>query len=249
MTASTVEVFHAPDLVELFAAEPDLLAVADAIALTQQPAPTRLHRRRWLLLAAAAVVAVAIAAPAFGVAHLVVDFFSSPPAPHVSVVSFGQLEVEAPTGMNPQVASDEARRVAQYQLADGSTVSLSVAPTSSGGFCEEFSGFAETCDAARQNPIDLGFAAKTLPGGPAIIFGDVLSPDAVRVEVSLTDGEIVPVALVRVSEPINASFYFLQIDPALRPVSGRAFDTAGNIVASYDLPTGTPSSPRPTTAP
>jgi hypothetical protein len=249
MTGSTVEVFHAPDLVELFAAEPDLLAVADAIALTQQPAPKRLYRRHWLLLAATAVIAVTIAAPAFGVVQLVVDFFSSPPAPHGTVVSFGQLEVEAPTGMDPQVVAAEARRVAQFRLTDGSAVSLLVAPTKQGGFCEEFSGFEEGCDAAREIPFGLGFAAKALPTGPAIISGSVLSPKVVRVEVTLSNGHTVRPALTRVSEPINASFYFLEIDPALRPVSGRAFDPAGNIVASYDLPTGTPPSPLPATAP
>lgn len=232
MSARTVDVFQASDLMELLAAEPDLLAVADAIALTQEPAQTRRLGRRSVLFAAAVVLVVALASPAFGVVQLVVDFFSSPPAPHATIVSFGDVEAGAPDLMDPHVAPGEARRVAQFQISDGSTVSLSVVPTKSGGFCEEFSGFAETCDAARQVPIDLGFAAKRLPGGPAIIFGSVLSPVAVRVEVTLSDGQTVQVPLTRVSAPINAGFYFLQIDPSQGPISGRALDEAGNVVAS-----------------
>jgi hypothetical protein len=240
VSASTVEVFHAPDLLELFATDPDLLAVADAVAVTQPAPQERRHRRRLLLLTAAAVLAVAVAAPAFGVVHLIADFFSSPPAPHDTIVSFGQLEADAPKGMDPQVAAGEARRVAQFHLADGATVNLLVAPTKQGGFCWEWSGFDLSCDAAREVPIGLGFAAKFLPDGPAIISGSVLSPDAVRVEITLSDGHTVQLPLTRVSAPINASFYFRQIDPALRPVSGRALDAAGRIVASYELKAGAP---------
>jgi hypothetical protein len=188
-----------------------------------------------------------VAAPAFGVVHLIVDFFSSPPAPHNTVVRFGQLDGDAPTGMNPQVAAGEARRVAQFQLANGSIVKLLVAPAKQGGFCWELSGFGAGCDAARKIAIDLGFAAKRLPAGPAIISGSVLSPDAVRVEITLSDGDTVQPPLTRVSAPINASFYFLQIDPALRPISGRAFDAVGNIVASRESVAGTPSALSPPT--
>jgi hypothetical protein len=238
VSASRVEVFHAPDLLELFATDTDLLAVADAIAVTRAAPQTRHYRRRVLLLAAATVLAIAIATPALGVVHLIVDFFSSPAAPQHTVVNFAQMEADAPNGMDPQVAAGEARRVAQFRLTDGSTVSLLVAPTKRGGFCEEFSGFGAGCDAARELPFGLGFAAKRLPSGPAIIYGSVLSPDAVNAEITLSDGHTLQLPLTRVSAPINASFYFLQIDPALRPVSGRALDAAGRIVASLQPPSG-----------
>jgi hypothetical protein len=55
-----VNVFREPDLVALLADEPELLAVADAIAATR---PVRRHRRAWpAVLAAAAGLAVVLAA-------------------------------------------------------------------------------------------------------------------------------------------------------------------------------------------
>jgi hypothetical protein len=101
MNASTVEVFHAPDLLELLAPDPDLLAVADAIAVTRPAPHARRHRRRLLLLAAAAILAVAIAAPAFGVVHLIADFFSRGRLPRDDCV--------LPSSMRPTVATRRSR--------------------------------------------------------------------------------------------------------------------------------------------
>jgi hypothetical protein len=60
MSASAVDVFYEPDLLELLGEEPELLAIADAIAQTQ----TRARRRSWLpravSLGAAAAAAVAL---------------------------------------------------------------------------------------------------------------------------------------------------------------------------------------------
>ncbi|HEY2939427.1 MAG TPA: RNA polymerase sigma factor [Gaiellaceae bacterium] len=65
VSASTVDVLYEPDLLELLGDEPELLAIADAIAQTQ----TGSHRRSWLPRAAvastalAATVALLVAAP------------------------------------------------------------------------------------------------------------------------------------------------------------------------------------------
>jgi hypothetical protein len=165
-------------------------------------------------------------------ARTVIDFVSSPPAPAVAIKNFADLDVGAPKGMATGVTSAQARQVNEFTLADGSAVALLVAPTRSGGFCEEYAGFAETCDTGRDNPIDLGFAAKRIPQGPAILFGAVLSDQATHVQITLSDGSVIDLPLLRVGPPINASFYFKQVDPAVTPVSGSALDSAGEAVAS-----------------
>lgn len=230
------------ELLEMLAPDPGLLAIADALVATDSrrrhssfaSAPHR-HRRHMLLLAAAVAVAIAVVAPAFGVGQALIGFFTTAPAPHDTVLSFDGLDVEAPAGMQPNVVAADARRVARYTLSDGTPVNLDVAPTKSGGFCELLSGFEEGCDARREIPIALGFAAQTLPAGPAVIYGSVLGTEATAVTVTLSSGQTLDLPLTRVSAPITAGFFFAQVDPSTRPVAAVSRDAAGNVLATFQL--------------
>jgi hypothetical protein len=222
-------VFEDRELLELFNDEPELLAISDAIAATQRSVHGRSRRSKSLMIAVAA--ALLLAAPAYALVRLVVDFDSSPPASALVVKQFSSLDPSAPRGMTTGVISGSARAVASFPLADGSKVVLSVAPTKSGGFCEDW-GIAETCDASRATPMDLGSAAWRIPQGPAFVFGDVLSPDAVQVELRWSDGRTVRVPLTRVSPPIDASFYFYALRKAGdNPDAAVALDPNGTVVA------------------
>jgi len=227
-------VFADRELVELLEHDPELLAIADAISATQHSVRRISRNRKALLVAVAAVLL--LAAPAYALVRLVVDFNSSPSASAVVVKGFSDLDATAPDGMNPTVISGSARKVGSFALADGSKLILSVAPTKSGGFCEDWGNIAETCDASHTTPMDLGNAAWRIPQGPAFVFGDVLSPDAVQVELRWTDGRTVRVPLTRVSPPIDASFYFYALPTAGdNPVAAVALDEADSVVAEQHL--------------
>jgi hypothetical protein len=222
------------ELVELLEHDMELLAIADAISDTQRSVARPSRNRKALLVAVAAVMLVA--APAYALVRVVIDFNSSPPASALVVKQFSYLDATAPEGMNPNVLSGSARKVSSFALTDGSTVVLSVAPTKSGGFCEDWGKLAETCDASRTTPMDLGAAAWRIPQGPAFVFGDVLSQDAVRVELRWAYGRLVRVPLTRVSTPIEASFFFYALDVAGdNPTSAVALDPSGTVVAEQHL--------------
>jgi hypothetical protein len=229
MTA-TASIFADQELGHVLADDPELLAIADAIAQTQRRARnTKSPRRRMLLVAA--LLTLLLAAPAYALVRSIIEFGSKPPADGIVVKQFGYLNEAAPSGMNPAVIEGAARHVADYTLADGRKLALSIAPTKTGGFCEDWGNFAETCDATRAVPIDLGRVAGRIPQGPAFAFGSVLDPAATNVDLRWADGRTVQVPLVRVSAPINASFYFYALAVDDWPVTATATDADGQVVA------------------
>jgi hypothetical protein len=239
--STAAPIFLDAEIREVLGHDPELLAIADAIAETRPLGRGIFRRYHPVLIAAAAVLL--LAAPAYALLRSVVNFSASPPAASTVVKQFGYLNEAAPIGMSPAVGNGQARHVADFTLSNGSTLALSVAPTQGGGFCEDWGGLAETCDAARANPIDLGKAAK-LPDGPIFAFGDILSGDAARVELRWRDGRTVQVPLIRVSSPIDASFYFYPVATTDDwPVSATAITADGKFVAQS--PPTTPSRTTP----
>jgi hypothetical protein len=88
MSARRVNVFEEADIVEVLRS-PELLAVADAIAVTQRPCRSGVWK--WQILVAVAASALALlAAPASALVQIVSELFSGPApsgtAPHVRMV-------------------------------------------------------------------------------------------------------------------------------------------------------------------
>ncbi|MGH3008358.1 MAG: hypothetical protein ACRDLM_02965 [Gaiellaceae bacterium] len=201
----------------------------------------RLPRRRALLLVgAAAVVVLAIAVPAFGLAHSMVDWFSAAPAPEPAQRSFQSLDIGAPAGMAPGV-SGPARSVIDARV-NGKDVHLWVAPTASGGFCLLLENSGGGCDRDRQLPIAL-----VLDGGteeiPPVVFGDALPSGVDHIQVAFANGQSVSIPVVYVSPPIDASFFVYQLSgtgshPADWPATFDAIRSDGTVVASTTMGKG-----------
>jgi len=232
---TTVPVYAQSDIWELLGDDPELLAISDAIAETQRRPSRRagfLHARSGLLVAAALLVLVAV--PAYALVRAgIIDFASSPTSPNPVVEVFRYLDEAAPAGMAPGVSA-APRHVADFTLADGSSVALSVAPTKTGGFCMFWDAMAGTCVAADGDAINLGSAAWRIPeAGPDFAYGDVRSAEAVAVELRWTDGHTVRVPLIRVSPPIDASFFLYSLrSPDDTPLTASALDSSGKIIAT-----------------
>lgn len=199
----------------------------------------RLPRRALILSGAAVIASLAIALPAFGLAHGVIDFFAAPAAPSAAQKSFTSLDVGAPAGMAPGV-SGPARSVMQATV-DGRTVQLWVAPTQAGGFCVQLENFGGGCDRDRTLPINISLSAHT-PSSPVVLSGDVLSPDADHLELHYADGDSISIPLVHVSPPIDAGFFvYVLPDTTLQtgkwPTTVDAVSADGSIVGSTPFPT------------
>lgn len=239
--SQTVDVFSDGELIEMFAQEPELLAICDAIAQTRPVSRRRLSRRTTIVLAAAIALA-ALTAPALAVTRVVIDFFSSPAAPRATVVSFAQMSAGAPEGMDPRAIGGEARTISRGHVADGKPVTLSLAPTTEGGFCYLVGfgsvGGAGGCDATRALPFAPGFAAERYPQGPAIVYGYILNQLATVAEIHTSDGTTTRLPLLRVSSPIDASFYVGEIPTTAQafPLTTSILDPDGKVIASKTFP-------------
>jgi hypothetical protein len=239
--SQAVDVLRDGELIEMFAQEPELLAICDAVARTRPMLRRRLSRRTTIVLAAAVALS-ALTAPALAVTRAVIDFFSSPAAPRATVVDFTQMSVGAPEGMDPRATGSEARTISRGHLADGRPVTLSIAPTTEGGFCYLVSfgsvGRAGGCDARRTLPFSPGLAAERYPQGPAIVYGSVLNPLATVAEIHTPEGTTTRLPLLRVSSPIDASFYVGEIPTPAQafPLTTSILDPDGKVIASKTFP-------------
>lgn len=163
-------------------------------------------RRRFALVAGAAILSLAVAVPAFGLSQAVTNWFGAPTAPASTQESFASLDVGAAPGMSPNVSSP-ARSVTQTSIA-GQVANLWVAPTQSGGFCMELGSYAMGCDRDRSLPM-AWLRAGTSAG--SVLFGDVLSSQADHLELRYASGDKIIVPMTHVSEPIDASFFVYEV--------------------------------------
>lgn len=196
--------YRDPELVDLLRDDPALLAIADAIAETAAEGGPR-RSRRLVVSAAAIVLVLVLSLPAVAAFTSLLDFSQAPRAEGPVVRRFHELERQAPREMDPEVIAEEARRL-EIPTGDATTVVL-VAPTRRGGFCYEIVGWAAGCDRDRSIPVGVGYAAPEGDAGEAIVFGWVLDEDAATARVARASGAAESAPLVRISEPIDASFF------------------------------------------
>lgn len=208
------------------------------------------RRRRFLLIAVpvAAVLAVLIATPAFGVRSFILDviggrttvpFTSAHQAPTVVRRRFADLGLGAPPGLAPQAIYSQARTVTRIRVR-GKLRAIWVAPTRSGGFCWEIEGLEGGCqeslaklraDFAKRPPIPGAFhpellgvswiGASPTSAVPAFITAVIRSRKAERVTASFRDGRSFDLPFVFVSAPINAGFVEWEVPKAEQTAAAR----------------------------
>ncbi|MCW2977262.1 MAG: hypothetical protein JWM06_2543 [Actinomycetia bacterium] len=202
------------------------------VGTTSSPGREREPARRRLYLAiAAALVVIAVAAPALAFRAEIVDFLTATHAPKNIVVYFARLEVEQsmPPGVGPGLFPARARRVTSLRVGDKTSV-LYVAPTKRGGFCAIWgSNGAPHCVTARNHkgsygsPANVGWSAMYPSLGVDTVEGEVFVPDA-TVKLLYADGAATVIPYVWVTAPIDAGFFFYEIPTsrrlgAVRPVA------------------------------
>jgi hypothetical protein len=200
------------EIVELLADEPELLAIADAIAATQRPSALLHSRRRRVALVLAAALAVGVAAPALGLHRTIVSFFESEPAPERTQIEFARMGIAAPVGLGPNVIHEETRKVMEREL-DGKVRPLYVAPTQRGGFCWLWEGRMGSCGRTHPDQRALGVTGLVSERGPTLVAGHVLDSAIEKLELRYEDGRQVEIPIVWVSPPIDAGFYAYEVAP------------------------------------
>lgn len=226
-------VFADRELVALLGDQPELLAICDAILATQAPRSRR--PRRPVLLVAVVAALLAVTAPAIALTGGILDFASAPRTAPPLAVAFEELSIGAPAGMDPRADASEARTI-DAELFGGS-LSLSLAPTAEGGFCalvsDERHVVQAGCDARGELSTSFGYTADRWPG-PAVVSGWVRDAKARTAEVLLVDGSLLTLPLVRVSAPIETSFFVHQASTLPRSITIR--DGAGREIVHERIP-------------
>jgi hypothetical protein len=182
---------------------------------------TRSRRPHLALAGAVFVLAAVVTAVAFGWPQSFIDFFNAPPAPPKVKKSFGIQNVIAPPGMSPQAIPGQAKRVMVRRFdatgihpGNGGWHKLYVAPTRTGGFCWEWTGFTGSCASPK--------TAKTMSVGwmgndfALVVDGYALMGKAKTVEARFADGAVIDIPVTWVSAPISAGFFLLDVPPSHR---------------------------------
>ena len=227
--------FAEDDLVELFADEPELLAISDALAQTQSKRSTRRTRIVVACATALAILLVAVPALALTGAVSVTSWFNKAPAPGAAVKRFQDLRQQAPPTHNPSIAANEARVLQTVSLPDGSRLQLYVAPMRRSGYCFQI-GRALGCNPNRAILLQAGFALTGI-AGHGIVYGSTLDANAATVEARGLDGRRVELRLTRVSSPIDASFFVISLKNirAVLPITVTLRDSMGRTLSTRTL--------------
>lgn len=191
---------------------------------------------------AAAILAVVLAVPAFGVQGRIVDFFTAKkqPPPELIQRRFQNLD-EAPSGSRGIVPT-RARIAVALRVPGFGTETLWVAPARTGGFCT-----TENCDLHRQTAFKSTLLisgpsrrhSQPMPGSPdvhVLFEGYTVLHSAARIAVRFEDGGSDFVPMVWVSKPIDAGFYMYELPKAhwkvgKRPVAFVVEDAHGKQLA------------------
>jgi hypothetical protein len=252
-TASSIPPFHDWPSERLAARRQHLLSEIQRIdkhgvARSRSHARRKRHQPRvGILVAVAVVLAAAIATPAFGLRdellHLFgrgdITFADSPPAASVIKREFADMSLGAPKGMDPRVASGQARLAGTFAFG-GVKRHVWVAPTESGGFCYLLQGISGGCTETESDPIvlDGGFYAPRGSRTPAMnaLAGRIFAASASRLTVTFEDGRQLPLPFVYVSEPIGAGFFAYKPTsaeerPGHRPLELVLTDAGGAAIA------------------
>lgn len=191
--------------------------------VSKRQAP-RLLRRPRVLAVALVLAAVAVAVPALGLDRVVVDFFSSAPAPEiVKIDAHHWFEEIAPEGRSPGVATNEMRKVHVFTVAGGN-LALFMAPAKD-GYCWSLKGVAGACEARGSRVISPIWGDVPPPNAaspkPLMVTGPINAANAVRLVVTFQDGEAAEIPFVLVSEPIGAGFFYYEVPQAHRAKGAR----------------------------
>lgn len=212
---------------------------SDWLEVRRRAGETKRRRPVWIALAAAiAAVTVLLTTPALGLRGRIVQLFQeSEPAPRSVVVDFASIDVGAPPGMAPGVLSEEARRVADFKLSTGRTITLWVAPTRAGGFCMVWQESTGGCLPARGPRI----SPSIIDAPPVRIEGSVRAEPGAALQLEFQDGEVLGLPLVWVSPPIDAGFFLYEVPPHRRedgrlPLALVLREADGGAVARRRLP-------------
>ncbi len=183
---------------------------------------SRRSRRRRLAVISALGIVVALGAPtALALRSTIVDFFSSEPAPHRLVIDFARLDAGAPPGLENHVLYKETRRIFERKLADGQTLTLWVAPTKTGGFCEALVGPRRRGGMGclqKRVPIAPGIGVQGsiapdggIRSGPVLVSGSVGMTNADTIDLQYQDGDVERQPLTWVSSPIGVGFFLFDV--------------------------------------
>lgn len=188
---------------------------------------------RLIVTAVCGLLVILIVTPALAIRTDIFNFSGAERAPQAIQRDFGSLDVGAPPGMEPGVTA-EARKVLSIRGADREH-SLWVAPTRNGGYCIQVDQLGGGCDRDRQVPLAVEMGRRSM-ATPVLIWGAVLNDKASSVDLDYEDGRTDSLALTRVTPPIDASFFMVEVPRAreqkgLRPLALIARDTSGNILA------------------
>jgi len=198
----------------------DILARAGSVEVVRRrPRPAR------VLVAAAAVLALASTAVAFGWPGAVIDFFNAPPAPESVAQFFETFNQAVPRGGPKNATVGEAREVMTAMFDANSFTgthqtehTLYVAPRSDGGFCfiwtDAGGGCADPFDPSA-GPSGPGgrFGASWYEGDYATATDGYVRNPVHTVEARFADGTSVALPITWVSAPIDAGFFVYAVPP------------------------------------
>lgn len=200
-------------------------------AVAEQPATTGARRRPRLVLVAVLVAVVAAAVPtAVALRSIFVDFVGAEHAPLRVERSFASMERGSPV-LRPGAIASETRKILDVANPGRTAAVLYVAPTIYGGFCwtveDPDSGFsAGGCGRRKGGRMHAGvpYAQETSAGEPRGVFaavsGRIRDHDISRIELHHSDGYVLEIPIVWVSDPIGVGFFVHPI-PAARWNDGK----------------------------
>lgn len=188
---------------------------------------SRGNRRRRLRISAALVLAAILIVPAaLAFRSTITDFFQSEPAPHRLVLDFARQDVGAPPGLDNRVIYGQTRKILEWKLTNGKTMTLWVAPNRRGGFCTAYveqgrhGGFGCLWD--KRPPISPAIGVRG-PKGPVLVSGSVGNDQAETIELHYQDGDVDRQTLTWISKPIDAAFFLFDV-PEQHWDKGHQFD-------------------------
>jgi len=197
----------------------------------------------------------------FGVS--VVPFASFEPAPRDVVLDFRSLSRQAPPHMDPRAIADQARKVAVGDFGSQERT-LYIAPTENGGFCYQWTPAYGGCSARSHRisawgslivPEATNAEATASPGNRAAfstavremrqrsasrwLVGYSLDLGA-AVVIRFSDGTEIEPTVVKVGQPIEASFFFYEVPPekrtaTVKAVVVQAIDDHHNVVGEQQI--------------
>jgi hypothetical protein len=176
--------------------------------------PRGLTRRR-VAVAALVVLAIALAAPALGVDRAVIDFLSAGEAPNVVRVDFRHwFDEVSPEQRRPGVVPEQARKVYTFTATSGSYV-LYMSPARD-GYCWALRGVAGACETRSSRvigPLFSDISDLSNPSTePVLITGPINDASAQRLVLTFQDGERIDLPFVLVSAPIDAGFFYYEVE-------------------------------------